>query len=144
VVIAFHASFKFRGIAGIAFWIMLAVAASGVIGRYLYSQIPRSITAAELSMAELQSGESDLTETLAGQHIYSAEQLRRILETPSAEHLRKIGPLLALVEMLALHLRLPFQLAALRRSVSTPWVIVRTFGGLISSGNSDVETWLSW
>ena len=50
IVIAFHASFKFQGIAGIAFWIMVAVALSGVIGRYLYSQIPRSLNAAELSL----------------------------------------------------------------------------------------------
>jgi hypothetical protein len=139
VVIAFHASFKFRGIAGIAFWIMLAVAASGIIGRYLYSQIPRSITAAELSMAELQSGENELTETLSNQHIYSADQLGRILETPSAEHLRRIGPLLAIGEMLALNLRLPFQVAALRRSVSNAWTTVRSLGGLLTSGNEDVE-----
>ena len=46
VVIAFHASFKFQGIAGVAFWIMLAVAMSGVVGRYLYAQIPRSLNAA--------------------------------------------------------------------------------------------------
>ena len=34
VVIAFHSSFKFSGIAGMAFWIMVAVAVSGFIGRY--------------------------------------------------------------------------------------------------------------
>jgi len=45
-VIAFHSSFKFGGFAGMAFWIMLAVSLSGVIGRYLYSQIPRSLNAA--------------------------------------------------------------------------------------------------
>jgi len=45
ILIAFHASFKFHGIAGIAFWLMVAVALSGFIGRYLYAQIPRSLTA---------------------------------------------------------------------------------------------------
>jgi hypothetical protein len=52
-IIALHASFKFRGIAGMAFWIISAVALSGVIGRYLYAQIPRSLNAAELSMQEV-------------------------------------------------------------------------------------------
>src|SRR5512140_934693 len=33
-IIAFHASFKFAGFAGMAFWIMLSVSISGVIGRY--------------------------------------------------------------------------------------------------------------
>src|SRR5450631_1560056 len=44
ILIAMHASFKFRGIAGVAYWIMVAVAVSGIIGRYLYSQIPRSLS----------------------------------------------------------------------------------------------------
>src|ERR1700752_423437 len=43
VVITFHSSFKFSGIAGVAYWIMLVVALSGVVGRYIYSQIPRSL-----------------------------------------------------------------------------------------------------
>ena len=34
------------GMAGVAFWIMTAVALSGVVGRYLYAQIPRSLNAA--------------------------------------------------------------------------------------------------
>ncbi|MCP6726220.1 hypothetical protein NL526_29605, partial [Klebsiella pneumoniae] len=53
VIIAFHASFKFHGIAGVAFWIMLSVAVSGVVGRYVYAQIPRSLSSAELSLKEL-------------------------------------------------------------------------------------------
>src|SRR5271157_953847 len=60
VLIAFHASFKFRGIAGIAFWIMLAVAISGVIGRYIYAQIPRSLASAELSLKDLGEIEEEL------------------------------------------------------------------------------------
>ena len=53
LVIALHSSFKFGGIAGMAFWIMTAVTASGFIGRYLYSQIPRSLNAAELTLKEI-------------------------------------------------------------------------------------------
>ena len=53
-IIAFHSTLKFKGIAGMAFWIMFAVSASGVVGRYLYAQIPRKVTTAELSMKELQ------------------------------------------------------------------------------------------
>src|ERR1017187_2280542 len=35
VFIAFHSSFKFHGVAGIAFWVMVGVAVSGLVGRYL-------------------------------------------------------------------------------------------------------------
>src|SRR5690348_10620810 len=66
-VIAFHSSFKFRGFAGIAFWIMLSVSLSGLIGRYLYSQIPQRVNAAEISMGELQETQSNLAQQLAQQ-----------------------------------------------------------------------------
>jgi hypothetical protein len=66
-VIALHAAFKFRGFAGIAFWIMLAVSLSGVIGRYLYAQIPRSLNAAELSLKEVQDIQAKLGGQLAEQ-----------------------------------------------------------------------------
>src|SRR6266853_851335 len=60
LVIALHSSFKFGGIAGMAFWIMTAVTLSGFIGRYLYAQIPRSLNAAELSIQEIQDMEGRL------------------------------------------------------------------------------------
>jgi hypothetical protein len=139
IVIAFHASFKFRGIAGIAFWIMLAVALSGIVGRYLYSQIPRSLNAAELSLNDLASSEQELTDALSSQSIFSNEQLQRVLNVPTGEHIRRIGPLLALGEMFALDLRLPFQVASLRRASSTSIDNLRTIGGLFSSSNPEVE-----
>jgi len=139
VIIAFHASFKFRGIAGVAFWIMLAVALSGIIGRYLYSQIPRSMTAAELSQNELQAHERELTEAIAIQSVYSLEQLQRVLNVPSAAHIRRIGPLLALGEMAALEMKLPFQVATLRRQACTAAGRIRSLGGLLSSANPEVE-----
>src|SRR6202795_74548 len=67
LIIAFHASFKFGNIAGMAFWSMLCVTLSGFIGRYLYSQIPRNLNAAEFSMKEMQDVESSLRQELAAQ-----------------------------------------------------------------------------
>ncbi|MBZ5510070.1 MAG: hypothetical protein LAN70_02765 [Acidobacteriia bacterium] len=69
-VIAFHASFKFRGFVGTACWIMSAVALSGVIGRYLYSQIPRRATAAELSLKEARDLQEKDTAQLSSQRLY--------------------------------------------------------------------------
>ena len=139
IIIAFHASFKFRGIAGVAFWIMLAVALSGVIGRYLYAQIPRSLNAAELSLSELHLSEQELSDALLGQSIYSAEQLSRALHVPSAEHIRRIGPLRAVGEMIVLDVGLPFRVAGLRRASSGFGAKLRSLGGLLSSGNPEVE-----
>jgi len=139
ILIAFHASFKFQGIAGIAFWIMVVVALSGVIGRYLYAQIPRSLTAAELSLSDLQASERELSEALLSQSIYSAEQINRVLDMPSAAHIKRIGPLLAIGEMVALDIRRPFQIAHLRRTSAGPGAILRSAGGLLSSRIAEIE-----
>ncbi|MGA9667581.1 MAG: hypothetical protein WBQ94_00145 [Terracidiphilus sp.] len=139
IVIAFHASFKFRGIAGFAFWIMIAVALSGIIGRYLYSQIPRSLTAAELSLTDLHLSEQELSEALLGQSVYSAEQLSRALDIPSADHIRRIGPLRAVGKMIVLDVGLPFRVASLRRASSDFGGRIRSVGGLFSSGDTEIE-----
>jgi hypothetical protein len=139
IIIAFHASFKFQGIAGVAFWIMLTVALSGVIGRYLYAQIPRSLSAAELTLSELHAGEKELSDALLGQSVYSAERLNRALHVPTAAHIRHIGPLYAVAEMISLDVALPFRLAALRRASCGFNAKILTIGGLLSSGNPEVE-----
>jgi hypothetical protein len=53
IMILFHTTFKFGGIVSIAFWSMVIVVASGVVGRYIYNQIPRTISGKELSLAEI-------------------------------------------------------------------------------------------
>ncbi len=139
VVIAFHASFKFGGLAGVAFWIMLAVALSGVIGRYLYSQIPRSLSAAEMSLTELHVSEQELSDALLGQSVYSAEQLSRVMRVPSSESIRRVGALRAVGEMIVLDIGLPLRVAGLRRASSGFGTQIRSLGGMFSSGNPEVE-----
>lgn len=53
VLILFHTTFKFGGVVSIAFWSMVLVVLSGVVGRYIYLQIPRSISGRELSKQEI-------------------------------------------------------------------------------------------
>lgn len=54
VLVLFHTAFKFGGIVSIAFWSMVAVVLSGVVGRFIYNQIPRTIEGRELSLNEVQ------------------------------------------------------------------------------------------
>src|SRR6201984_3461837 len=84
-VIAFHSSFKFRGFAGMAFWIMFAVSVSGVIGRYLYGQIPRNLKAAEMTQQELQELHQRFAGSLKEQRLISEADLRALLTMPSPE-----------------------------------------------------------
>ncbi len=53
ILVLFHTSFKFGGIIAISFWSMTVVVISGIIGRYIYLQIPRSIEGRELTLYEL-------------------------------------------------------------------------------------------
>jgi len=53
LLILFHTAFKFGGIVSISFWSMVAVVLSGVIGRFIYIQIPRTIQGRELSLTEI-------------------------------------------------------------------------------------------
>src|SRR4051812_30686105 len=114
IIIAYHASFKFNNIAGVAFWIMLAVAISGIAGRYLYAQIPQSLNAAKTSYQELQANEEELAEALKQQSLFSAEKIARIFAMPSAERVRESSTLGSLGTMILLDMRRPFQVAAMR------------------------------
>src|SRR2546430_17396726 len=67
LIVAFHSSFKFGNIAGMAFYSMLMVTLSGFVGRYLYSQIPRGLSAAELSKKEMEEKEENFRKELEEQ-----------------------------------------------------------------------------
>jgi len=60
VLVLYHTSFKFGGLVAISFWSMLAVVLSGVVGRFIYIQIPRTIEGRELSLNEVNKMKSDL------------------------------------------------------------------------------------
>ena len=139
IIIAFHASFKFNNIAGVAFWIMLAVAISGIAGRYLYAQIPQSLIAAKTSLHELQANEEQLAEALKEQSVISEEKLSRIFAMPTAEQVRQSTTLGSLGTMVLLDMRRPFQVAALRRQASSVAQYIYSFGGLFSTGNPKIE-----
>lgn len=64
IMILFHTAFKFGGIVSIAFWSMVAVVLSGVVGRFIYIQIPRTIEGKALNLAEAQQMRSILTKKL--------------------------------------------------------------------------------
>lgn len=53
ILILFHTAFKFGGIVSVSFWSMVAVVLSGVIGRFIYVQIPRTIQGQELNLDDI-------------------------------------------------------------------------------------------
>lgn len=53
LLITYHTAFKLRGIVAISYWCMIIVAISGVLGRYIYAQIPKAISGRELKHQEI-------------------------------------------------------------------------------------------
>lgn len=139
IIIAFHASFKFQGIAGMAFWIMLAVALSGIVGRYIYAQIPRSLNSAELSLKELGDMEHELARDLDGQHLVPAAYLEPVLRMPTAEEVSDMPAYRAMLLMFALDLARPFHVARLRMRALGFFATLACLGGLLRSSNAELE-----
>jgi hypothetical protein len=138
-IIAFHSSLKFRGIAGMAFWIMFAVSASGVVGRYLYAQIPRRVTTVELSMKELQELQESLSHELASQRLLPEADLRALLRMPNAQQVARLPIPIALVYMLILDVVRLFGVARLRRSALSTGESLVTFFGFFPTRHRELE-----
>ena len=81
VMVLFHSAFKFGGLVAISFWSMVAVFLSGVIGRFIYLQIPRSIEGRELSLNEIRDMKSDLALLLKESYNLDENSYSKILDT---------------------------------------------------------------
>ncbi|HVO79439.1 MAG TPA: hypothetical protein VMT28_01840 [Terriglobales bacterium] len=138
-IIALHSSFKFRGFAGMAFWIMLAVSLSGVIGRYLYAQIPRSLNAAELSIKELQEVQATLSQQLKEQKLLPQADLRSLLRLPSQERVQQLSIVVALAYMMVLDVGRAFRIAKIRRHALGLGEKLVTLGGVLRTRHPDLE-----
>lgn len=64
ILVLFHTAFKFGGIVSIAFWSMVAVVLSGVVGRFIYIQIPRTIEGRAMNLNEVQDIKTSLGTSL--------------------------------------------------------------------------------
>ena len=138
-IIMFHASFKFQGVAGMAFWSMVVVALSGIVGRYVYAQIPRTLHSTEISLKELEAMEAALSQEVSSKQVFAAEDLQLLLRIPSAEQVRKMPALVAILKMLAIDLARPFRVARLRSHALHGTRKIRSLGGLLPSGNLELE-----
>lgn len=87
IMILFHTAFKFGGIVSVSFWSMVAVVASGVIGRFIYIQIPRTIEGRELSLNEVKAMKVNLDEILNSSYQLNDSSKKIILEASSVNRL---------------------------------------------------------
>ena len=122
-----------------AFWIMTAVTASGFIGRYLYAQIPRSLNAAELTMKEIQEAEAKLRWNAGERQDKLSADLGAMLALPSAAVVARIPTVFALVWMMWLDLKRPFQISWLRLRDGGAGAWFGSLFGILKTSNRDLE-----
>jgi hypothetical protein len=139
VIVAFHSSFKFGNIAGMAFWSMLAVTMSGFVGRYLYAQIPRRLNAAELTLKEMQDLEAGLIKQLEAGKAGLQLQMDAIFALPTPERVAEMSTLAALVDMIAIDLKRPFQVSLLRLRGAGFGAWILSFFGLFPTRHANLE-----
>jgi hypothetical protein len=139
VIIAFHSSFKFGNIAGMAFWSMLMVTLSGFVGRYLYSQIPRSLNAAELSMREMQDREAALKKELAEQRATFGFAVDALYELPSAAEVARTPAIASLISMVFIDFERPFRTSLIRLKQAGFFAWLFSFFGFLPTRNHRLE-----
>lgn len=95
VLVLFHTAFKFGGIVSVSFWCMVAVVVSGIIGRYIYLQIPHTIEGREMSLAELDLKKEEFRQLLQGRYQLNLQLSEEILQAIKSRPNRTGGNILS-------------------------------------------------
>ena len=94
-LVLLHTSWKFNGLAGIVTALMITVVLSGVVGRYIYTAVPRTADGVVIEAAEMEhqiaTAEADLQRWLAGRPEADQRLVQRMAALPATG-----GPLLVL------------------------------------------------
>jgi hypothetical protein len=100
ILVVYHTTFKFGGIVSVGFWSMAIVWTSGVIGRYIYIQIPHTIEGRELTLKEIQDYKTDMDTELMNKYQidiseikstkFSSKRLKLISQNISREEFKKV------------------------------------------------------
>lgn len=95
ILVLFHTAFKFGGIVSIAFWSMVAVVLSGIAGRFIYNQIPKTIEGRQMTMNELKETKTDLAVVLHQKYQLETNTIEivtnLISEENTTENRKKLG-----------------------------------------------------
>jgi len=115
-LVALHTAGKLRGLGVYSFWSMTVVAASGIIGRWLYQQFPRTLRGEAMTLAEVRAEQAELRERLQTEFGLAPSLLKAV--DALAEPRRRGGAaagLLALPLLLVDDLLRPLRLSTIRR-----------------------------
>jgi hypothetical protein len=78
LLVVLHSTFKVQGLVALSFWSMVIVASSGVLGRFLYMQIPRTRAGEERALVELEAEDRELSGQLRTRFRLDEAQVARL------------------------------------------------------------------
>jgi len=126
LLVVLHSTFKVQGLVALSFWSMVIVASSGVLGRYLYLQIPRTRAGEERALVELEAEDRELSGQLRTRFRLDEAQIARLdglVAIPA-----RVGLLGGFVRLVTDDMRLRSGLRAFARSCrSVPAPVFRDF-----------------
>ncbi len=117
ILVLYHTAFKFGGIVSISFWSMVLVVLSGVIGRFVYLQIPRTIQGKEIDIKDLISMRQELQAKLHNEMLFDSRLLDELDELASPERYKSIDLLESLIFWLKDSIRIRKFLFKLKKNV---------------------------
>lgn len=117
ILVLYHTAFKFGGIVSISFWSMVLVVLSGVIGRFIYLQIPRTIQGKEIDIKDLISMRQELQAKLHNEMLFDSRLLDELDELASPERYKSIDLLESLIFWLKDSIRIRKFLFKLKKNV---------------------------
>jgi hypothetical protein len=115
-LVLLHTAFKVGGIVSIAFWAMVLVVASGVLGRYVYTRLPRRLDGGVQSLEAVRARQEALKTAIAARTGLPPEKLASLFPRRGRASERAIG---------ALRIALSHDLSARRRAREARRVLAR-------------------
>ncbi len=97
ILVLYHTAFKFGGIVSVSFWSMVLVVLSGIIGRFIYLQIPRTIQGKEIDMKDLLSMRQELEDKLSQEMLFDTRLLNELDVLASPDRYKSKNLIAALI-----------------------------------------------
>lgn len=91
ILVLYHTAFKFGGIVSVSFYSMIAVVISGVIGRFIYVQIPRTLQGQTLNYSELRKMNEEMNKKLRDEYSLSEALILKMEEFISIDDYKNVG-----------------------------------------------------
>ena len=115
LLVSYHTALKLHGVAVYSYWSMMIVASSGIIGRWLYQQFPRTSRDKEMSIEDMRADQTESRRRLETEFRLSPASLAAV-DALAERSVRFIGHgAQALPKLVLDDIARPFRLAALRR-----------------------------